>query len=736
MHLMRWFRKNKNKLMAVVVIILLFGFIGGSFLQQLGKRRTGQNKTIAYYGQKQKITNHDRAVAQREIEILQRLGVPIALRSISLQFFRVPDLHAMLLSELLFSNRQLSPELIGRIKQAARRYEYNIGDELINDIYDISAPLGIYWILLETEAQQAGVVISNEFSGRTLGTMIPNLFGATYPQYMRSVMEQFGISEQEILTVFSKLLAVIEYSRMICENQNITISQVRHDISVEAETVDAEFVQFKAEFFAQQQDEPTEQQIQEQFQKYKSYFTGVSSEVNPYGFGYKLPETVKLEYIALKVDDVSKIIALPNAEDAEEYYRRNRQQFTEQVPIDANDPNSELTTRIKTYAEVAEIISDALTKNKITTKAVAILQDGRSIVEAGLEQLDTDSASLTAEQYANLLGDYSKAADNLSDKYKIKLYAGKTGSISPVDFQDDEYLSRLYMTGAGYNLVSLSKIVFSIDELKLTQLSPFEVATPRMYETLGPLRDISDEIMVLARIIEAKGAYPPQGLDQTFSTKTVTLNQSPEQDANDVYSVREKVVEDLKNLSAMKTAQNKTAEFVKLIVKEGWDQAIESFNKRYGEKDSDDSTEPTFKLETKETMQRISKAQLQIFKAQSDTNPLKRSRNSQANNTRLFIDQLYSTVPADANSLDELPYIMEFKPEMRYYCLKSLSVNRIDLDQYINRKAGMLYKADTTDSQSLAAVHYNPANILARTMFEFVDQENENSDSDAPEGEN
>ena len=75
---MRWFRKNKNKLMAVVVIILLFGFIGGSFLQQLGKRRTGQNKTIAYYGQKQKITNQDRAIAQREIEILQRLGAPIA----------------------------------------------------------------------------------------------------------------------------------------------------------------------------------------------------------------------------------------------------------------------------------------------------------------------------------------------------------------------------------------------------------------------------------------------------------------------------------------------------------------------------------------------------------------------------------------------------------------------------------------------------------------------------------
>ncbi|MFC1676458.1 hypothetical protein ACFL3G_05280 [Planctomycetota bacterium] len=736
MHLMKWFRKNKNKLMAVVVIILLFGFIGGSFLRQLGERRTGQNKTIAHYGQKQKITNYDLAIAQREIEILQRLGAAIALRNILLPAFRVPDLHAVLINELLFSNRQLSPDLIGKIKQTARSYEYNIGDELINDIYDISVPLGIYWILLETEAQQAGVVISNESSGRTLGTMIPNLFGGvTYPQYMRSVMEQFGISEQEILTVFSKLLAVMEYSRMICENQNITISQARHNISTVAETVDVEFVQFKAESFAQLSDEPTDTQIQEQFQKYKNYFAGVSSEVNPYGFGYKLPETVTIEYIALKLDDVSKIIALPTAEDAEEYYRRNRQQFTEQVPIDANDPNSELTTRIKTYAEVADIISEALTRNKITTKAVAILQDGRSIVEASLEQLDTDSASLTAEQYANLAGDYEKAAEKLSDKYRIKLYAGKTGRVSPVDLQDDEYLGRLYMTGAGYNLVSLSRIVFSIDELKLTQLSPFEVAEPRMYETIGPLRDISDEIMVLARIVEAEAACPPQDINQTFSTKAVTLNQSPEQPTDDVYSVREKVVEDLKNLSAMETAKNKSDEFVKLIVKEGWDQATESFNKRYGEKDTD-SNEPTFKIETRDTMQRISKAQLQTFKVQSEANPLKRSRISQGNNTRLFIDQLYSTVPADANSLDTVPYIMQFKPEMSYYCLKSLSVNRIDMDQYISRKAGTLYKEDIVNSQSLAAVHYNPANILARTRFEFVEQKNKDSDTEPIEGEN
>ena len=51
MSLVRWFRKNKRKVMAVVVIVLMFGFVGGSYLQYLGRQaaRTDED-IIAVYG--------------------------------------------------------------------------------------------------------------------------------------------------------------------------------------------------------------------------------------------------------------------------------------------------------------------------------------------------------------------------------------------------------------------------------------------------------------------------------------------------------------------------------------------------------------------------------------------------------------------------------------------------------------------------------------------------------------
>ena len=54
MNLVKWFRRNNKKVMAVVVIVIMFGFIGGSTLMQLSKRRIG---SIARFAEKTKITD-------------------------------------------------------------------------------------------------------------------------------------------------------------------------------------------------------------------------------------------------------------------------------------------------------------------------------------------------------------------------------------------------------------------------------------------------------------------------------------------------------------------------------------------------------------------------------------------------------------------------------------------------------------------------------------------------------
>ena len=70
MNLVKWLRRNNVKVMAVVFIVTMFGFIGGAYIRQFSMRKKGLRKTIAYFGNNRKITNYDIHLARRELETL------------------------------------------------------------------------------------------------------------------------------------------------------------------------------------------------------------------------------------------------------------------------------------------------------------------------------------------------------------------------------------------------------------------------------------------------------------------------------------------------------------------------------------------------------------------------------------------------------------------------------------------------------------------------------------------
>jgi len=729
MNLVKWFRKNNMKVMAVVVIVLLIGFVGGSYIQQLSqRRRTGLHKTVAYLGDDRKITNYDLAsVARRELEILKMLRADVLLKSVGLPLgtsqFQAPDLHALLLGELLFSERATSPELSQRIKQTIRVNGYRISDKQINDIYNRSMGSNIYWYCLKSEAQLAGVRIPNEDSGKLLARTIPGFFnGATYKQLIGSLINRQGIPEEEILTTFGKLLAVLEYAKMMCSSEDITSSQIMHNVSLNEEKIDVEFVKFDSTVFAETQPEPSQEKIVKHFDKYKKFFAGAVSKENPYGFGYKLPDRVGLEYIVVKLDDISGIVTAPTQEEVEEYYQRHIKQFTARVPSDPNDPNSPQIERTKSYAEVASVISKSLLQNKINSKTKSILQEAKTLTEAHLQ--DTELENITTEQLSQMAGDYETTAEELGKKNKIKVYAGQTGLLSATDMQTDRNLGMLYLSSYGHNPVGLTQIVFAIDELEASELGPFDVAKPRMYENIGPAKDILGQIMAVVRVIRAEKASEPESINQTFSKGTLRLEQTSESASEDIYSVKEKVTEDLKKLTTMDTAKSKAEEFISLAVKDSWESAVDKFNELYGQQAKQDEGDPNvFKLQKFIELRRISKEMIDTLALQSVGKPTTQFSVDGLKKERLFRDQLYSLVPQDANTVDTAPLIMEFKPDMSYYCLKSISVKRLNKEEYEKVKALRVYKEDVVQSQSLTAVHFSPENILKRTNFRWVKDE-------------
>jgi hypothetical protein len=747
MSLVKWFRKNNKKVMAVVVIVCMAGFVGGSYLSYLGRSGPSHRDTVAHYLEGKKITRSDLQLANRQLDILRDLRADGLLRA--------QDMQGILLAELIFaeqSGRGGAAPVINYIRQSIAQNRYRISSKEIAGMYERSVPSSAFWLLLKNEAHRAGVRVANADAGRLLGNIIPQLYDnrVTYSQLVGQLVRS-GTSENEILTAFGDLMAILQYAHLRCSDENVTVRQINYMASRENETIDTEFVKFDSDVFAKAQPQPAEDKLIEQFNKYKSFPPLTVTAENPYGFGYKLPDRLRLEYIAVKLDDIASIIKPPTHEETEEYYQKNKAEFTKQVPSDPNDPNAPLVERTRSYAEVVDTIIKQMTDTKINTRAESILQQAKTLTDPNLIDTGLELDKLTSEQFRKMAGDYKAAGEQLGKEHNVKVYAGQTGLLNAADMQMDKYLGRLVIQGFGYYPVNLTQVAFAVDELGAAELSPFDASKPRMYENIGPAKDryasargrmpdTSEQVAVIVRVTEAAKAAEPNTVDVAFDTYSFVFDPNKDKgnakggQGSRVFSVREKVSEDLKKLSAMDTTRQRAGEFIELTSKEGWETAIKRFNQLYGEQAKDDPNDPNvFVMDYFTAAGRTTTLQLDTLTVQNQGNPSARFFLKQAELERQLMDELHSRVPSDSNTPDKLPVIVEFKPNMSFFCVKDLTIKRLWKEEFDRTRPVRFYRQDLTQLQSLAPIHFSPQNIIKRMKFRFVEESKKTGDANTPE---
>jgi hypothetical protein len=93
---------------------------------------------------------------------------------------------------------------------------------------------------------------------------------------------------------------------------------------------------------------------------------------------------------------------------------------------------------------------------------------------------------------------------------------------------------------------------------------------------------------------------------------------------------------------------------------------------------------------------------------------------NQARAESRFADRLYSLASPDTSGASQLPKIMEFKPERSYYVVKNLTVQPLYQEQFQKMKGMVIGREEYGQTQSLAVVHLNPANILKRMNFQWA----------------
>ena len=725
MHWIKWIRKNRQILMTVLVIGCMITFVGGvGFTELLKYIGRGGKQTFATYDNGKKITTTDMMAARQELETLKAIQAEVFL-FYKPNAYGMPDVNAQLLGYLLFGETQMGARIRNQLCQYAQRGQISVTVAQIDAFFNQEQERPeVMWILLCAEARKVGIAVSNTQSASLLRELIPQITSNRIDAAaaIRGVAARMNIAEEQILAAFGKLLGVLKWADQVCNNEDATLTQTQSVVGRSIERMDIEFAKFPADWFVNEQIEPTAEQIQAQFNACKELSIGQFSEQNPYGFGYRLPGRVQLEYFYVHNDDVKKRIEKPTAEAMEEYYSGNIEQFRTSRPKDPNKPDGETITETQPFAEVSDQIDRTLEQQRSEKLTQLIFKDAREMLDAELIGLDMEKAS--GQQIRQAAMDFGTVAAKISENYNVPVHTGKTGLLGPTDFGADNCLSGLRINHSGVQTL-LSEAVFAVDAQNAVVPRKVGVYIPRMWENIGPMTGgfysekeaTYTSITIICRVVDVKPAEVPATMDMTYSIAGIVGGDA--ENEKKVFSLKQRVIDDLKKVVAMEAARTRAEEFRQLIAQADWDKAAEKYNSQYAPKDPNTVEGKAFRKLAVDSLKR------QMLASESDIEQLRRMMRDNPVaagflQTRIVADMLnhkFFDLLADKSQTNVISAIIEFKPAASYYVVKSITRQPVTMEDYVQNKPYAALRTTLDSASGLGLIHFDPKQIHKRINY-------------------
>ncbi|HWP41023.1 MAG TPA: hypothetical protein VNL70_08855, partial [Tepidisphaeraceae bacterium] len=142
----------------------------------------------------------------------------------------------------------------------------------------------------------------------------------------------------------AQLLMVLSAFDRAVQAVKLSAPLVEHELAATMQQIRLHIVDFSTRDFEASVPEPTQQQLQEQFQRYADVLPGAApTDANPFGFGYKFPNRVRFQYIAIPRQQVRQAVRATKSDydwevEAYKYYLRHPERFP------ATQPQSPTTT--------------------------------------------------------------------------------------------------------------------------------------------------------------------------------------------------------------------------------------------------------------------------------------------------------------------------------------------------------------------------------------------------------
>jgi hypothetical protein len=514
----KWMKKNQKKLLAVLGVFLMIAFI--ATLGYRGPTGRTRSQTVAAYIGKTPVYHSELEDAKDQWRALMQIAVPDQ---------RIPLPYAALPYQVV-NDIQKHPEL---------------------------------FLLLQTEAKQNGISVSNDNAMEF---------------WVNQLQQPAEYAQPHEIAAIRGLLTILGELRNLGQAVKISRPQWQHEVARQYQAVRLNLVDFRADEFEKNVPNPTPQQLQEHFERYKNTpprQPDSTASGDTLGFGYQIPARVKLQYIVIPRQSVADSL-LPTAETryqwavkAAQYYNDHQEEFRNLPPASqpaSSQPASKPASTqplVKPFDEVKQQVIDKLMADEIAKKMAAIEKeivsqlssDWTTIAKAdpaATRPATTPPGSTATSQPAQppmTLARLEQLRADLQQKEHVSIELHEIN-----DWQDAKSLSAL--PGIGLAMAKDGER-FAEQALSFSgQPGTASTSQLQLWEPSQPLTDAKDSTYVF-RLTAAEPAHAPASINDVLAQ--VTKDWKTAQAYELARQAAEKAFGSAKTLGLSQVAQNNGA---------------------------------------------------------------------------------------------------------------------------------------------------------------------------------
>lgn len=338
------------------------------------------------------------------------------------------------------------------------------------------------FLLLQREAVQLGLAISDEqvrefYAANALtGTELSDL------------LRRMQISERDLTSAIKAYLLVVSSADGAISAVKVSEPMVRAHYRDLNETVKISLIGINAADFLDQVDEPDDATLLEHFNTYKTFIAGGDS--GSFGFGYKYPERIRVEYLMASVDQLSAEVYISD-DEAERYYRENLDDYKIDPPESEQVQEGAAQLAYSPFEAVRDDIVDELGRKRATDRAGDIMARVVGMVGSTVNAASTDIADLR------------QVADRVQQKFKTRLRYVRTDLLTRAEASAEPFI------GKADRPQPFTSFAFSVKELQPAGTrGQAEFSVGRISSTF---RDADGNRFVF-RVLEAVKATQPSSL--------------------------------------------------------------------------------------------------------------------------------------------------------------------------------------------------------------------------------